>query len=40
MKHEEKQLAEEEPEVNQWVLIVVLLIGIAIMAATTEWVRH
>ena len=30
---------EEEPEANPWVLIVVLLLAIGIMAATTEWVR-
>ena len=29
---------DKEPEANPWVLIVVLLLGIAIMAATTEWV--
>lgn len=38
LKEEEKRLAEAEPEVNQWVLIVMLLISIAIMAATAEWV--
>ena len=29
---------EEEPEANPWVLIVVLILAIAIMAGTTEWV--
>ncbi|KNZ79572.1 Vacuolar calcium ion transporter [Termitomyces sp. J132] len=37
MMEEEKELLKEEPKANQYVLIVVLLISIAIMAATTEW---
>ncbi|KAG6831877.1 hypothetical protein H0H92_006994 [Tricholoma furcatifolium] len=37
MRVEEKELRSKEPEVNQYVLIVVLVLGVAIMAATTEW---
>ncbi|KAG6903304.1 hypothetical protein C0995_013057 [Termitomyces sp. Mi166 len=37
MWEEERELLREEPKANQYVLIVVLLISIAIMAATTEW---
>ncbi|KAG6877847.1 hypothetical protein C0993_003220 [Termitomyces sp. T159_Od127] len=37
LREEEKELLREEPKANQYVLIVVLLISIAIMAATTEW---
>lgn len=37
MKEEEKELDTKEPKANQYVLIVVLTISIAIMAATTEW---
>ncbi|GLB33484.1 putative Ca(2) cation antiporter (CaCA) (TC 2.A.19) family protein [Lyophyllum shimeji] len=37
MREEEKDLIAATPKANQWVLIVVLLISIGIMAATTEW---
>jgi len=37
MYEEEKLSIIKEPKANQWVLIVVLLVGVAIMAATTEW---
>lgn len=37
MKEEAKELITTEPKANQWVLIIVLTISIAIMAATTEW---
>jgi hypothetical protein len=40
LKHEERKFFEEEPEVNQYVCIVVLLLSIAIMAATVEWVSR
>ncbi len=38
LKHEEHHLATTEPEVNQWVLLAVLGLTIAIMAPTGEWV--
>jgi Ca2+:H+ antiporter len=38
LKHQERKFFEGEPEVNQYVCIVVLLLSIAIMAATVEWV--
>jgi len=37
--HEEKHLVNDEPEVSQWVCMVMLAITIALMAATAEWVR-
>ncbi|KAL0580930.1 hypothetical protein V5O48_001124 [Marasmius crinis-equi] len=37
VKHEEDQLLHEEPEVSQWVCIAMLVITIALMAATAEW---
>jgi len=37
LKHQERKFFEGEPEVNQYVCIVVLLLSIAIMAATVEW---
>ncbi|KAG6919280.1 hypothetical protein DXG01_007412 [Tephrocybe rancida] len=40
MKEEERELLEKEPKTNQYVLIVVLVISIGIMAATTEWLVH
>lgn len=38
LKAEELHLASTDPEVNQYVLIAMLIITIAIMAATAEWV--
>ncbi|KAK7470975.1 hypothetical protein VKT23_002389 [Stygiomarasmius scandens] len=35
--HEEKHLVNDEPEVSQWVCMVMLAITIALMAATAEW---
>ena len=40
LKHEEKKLLEEDPEVSQWVCIGMLCITIALMAVTAEWVSH
>ncbi|KAF5387895.1 hypothetical protein D9615_000101 [Tricholomella constricta] len=40
MKEEEKELVVKEPKANQYVLVVVLIISIGIMAATTEWLVH
>jgi len=37
LKHEEEHLIATDPEVNQWVCIVMILISIGIMAATAEW---
>ncbi|KAG6850054.1 hypothetical protein H0H93_001870 [Arthromyces matolae] len=37
LKEQEKTLLLKEPKANQYVLIVVLAVSIAIMAATTEW---
>ncbi|RDB20539.1 Vacuolar calcium ion transporter [Hypsizygus marmoreus] len=37
LRHEEKHLVAEDPEVNQYILVAVLVVSIAIMAATTEW---
>lgn len=36
---EEHYLDTADPELNQWVAIVVLIITIGLMAATAEWVR-
>ncbi|KAL0949129.1 hypothetical protein HGRIS_009213 [Hohenbuehelia grisea] len=37
LKEEEQKFLHEDPEVSQYVLIVVLAVAIAIMAATAEW---
>jgi Ca2+:H+ antiporter len=37
-RNEEENLDTEDPELNQWVCIVMLIITIALMAATAEWV--
>jgi len=37
LKAEVLELKHGEPEVNQWVCIVMLLICLALMAATAEW---
>ncbi|KAG2071976.1 hypothetical protein BDR04DRAFT_1097657 [Suillus decipiens] len=37
LKAYEEKLEQEEPEVNQWVCICALIVGIAIMAVTSEW---
>ncbi|KAF9224306.1 hypothetical protein BS17DRAFT_779615 [Gyrodon lividus] len=37
LKYEEKKLAEEEPEINQWVCLCFLAINVGLMAATAEW---
>ena len=38
LKHEERELYEGEPEVNQYVCIMMLVLSIGIMATTAEWV--
>jgi Ca2+:H+ antiporter len=37
-KMKQQKLLEEDPEINQWVGIMVLLVAVAIMAVTAEWV--
>lgn len=37
-KHEATHLQETDPEVNQWVCLVMLAICIGLMAATAEFV--
>lgn len=37
LREREKQLAETEPEVNQYVCIVILLVCIGLLATTAEW---
>ncbi|ESK93724.1 sodium calcium [Moniliophthora roreri MCA 2997] len=37
LKHEEEHLTNTEPEVNQWVCIGMLIVTIALMAVTAEW---
>ncbi|KAK0201669.1 hypothetical protein DFS33DRAFT_1263842 [Desarmillaria ectypa] len=37
MEEREEELAEKEPEISQWVCIIMLIITIALMAATAEW---
>ncbi|TFK43268.1 hypothetical protein BDQ12DRAFT_674681 [Crucibulum laeve] len=37
VKHEEAHLEDTDPEVNQWVCIVMILICIGLMGATAEW---
>ncbi|KAG1715963.1 hypothetical protein ID866_1187 [Astraeus odoratus] len=37
LRHEERKLANTEPEVNQWVCLVFLVINVGLMAATAEW---
>ncbi|PBK82190.1 hypothetical protein ARMGADRAFT_946945 [Armillaria gallica] len=37
MKVREQKLAKEEPEVSQWVCIIMLIITIGLMTATAEW---
>lgn len=39
LKIKEKQLAVRDPEVDSWVGVIVLLIAIALVAVTAEWVR-
>jgi hypothetical protein len=39
LKEEEMRLATLDPEVNQWVCIVVLIVALALMAVTAEFVR-
>jgi Ca2+:H+ antiporter len=38
LTREEIHLLEDDPEVNQYVCIAVLMVSIGIMAATAEWV--
>lgn len=38
LKHEEAHLIATDPEVNQWVCIAMIIVSIAFMAATAEWV--
>lgn len=38
LKHEEEHLIATDPEVNQWVCLVMIAVSIAFMAATAEWV--
>lgn len=38
LKREELHLATADPEVNQWVCLVMLALTIGIMATTAEWV--
>ncbi len=40
MEEREEELAKKEPEVSQWVCIIMLIITIGLMAATAEWVRR
>jgi Ca2+:H+ antiporter len=37
LKSKAKVMEEEEPEVNQWVCIAVIIVTVGIMAATAEW---
>ncbi|KAH7888045.1 hypothetical protein F5I97DRAFT_1806544 [Phlebopus sp. FC_14] len=37
LRHEENKLAQQEPEVNQWVCLFFLVVTVGIMAATVEW---
>ncbi|KIK91699.1 hypothetical protein PAXRUDRAFT_830614 [Paxillus rubicundulus Ve08.2h10] len=37
LKREENKLANQEPDVNQWVCLCFLAINVGIMAATAEW---
>jgi len=37
LKREEDELANSDPEVSQWVCIGMLIVTIALMAATAEW---
>ncbi|KAF9452155.1 hypothetical protein P691DRAFT_661586 [Macrolepiota fuliginosa MF-IS2] len=37
IKEHEEKLANEEPEVNQWVCIVVIIVAVALMAVTAEF---
>ncbi len=39
VKHEESDLESGTPEISQWVCIGMLVVTIALMAATAEWVR-
>ncbi|TRM68459.1 hypothetical protein BD626DRAFT_534501 [Schizophyllum amplum] len=36
-KKEEQELEEDDPEMSQWITIVMLIVTIGIMAATAEW---
>ena len=38
IKHEEHELLEEEPLVNPWACMIVLIITVAIMSVTAEFV--
>lgn len=38
LREEEKEYLEGDPEVNQYVCLLILTVVIAIMAATAEWV--
>lgn len=37
LKEQERKLAEEDPEVNSWVCLGVIVIAIALMAVTAEF---
>ncbi|KAF9534981.1 hypothetical protein CPB83DRAFT_843278 [Crepidotus variabilis] len=40
LKHKVEHLRQKEPEVNQYILIVMLLACLALMATTCEWLIH
>lgn len=38
VKEHEEKLANEDPEVNQWLCIAVIIVAVALMAVTAEFV--